>query len=114
MPDMSLRSGVQLSSIPTERFKDVAGCDEAVEELQEIVQFFRDPQLFAHLGAKLPSGVMLHGEPGTGKTLLAKALAGEAGIPFFATSGSDFVEKFVGVGASRVRELFARYVHGRE
>jgi cell division protease FtsH len=108
MPDMSLRSGAQLSSIPTERFKDVAGCDEAVEELQEIVQFFHDPQLFAHLGAKLPSGVMLHGEPGTGKTLLAKALAGEAGIPFFATSGSDFVEKFVGVGASRVRELFAK------
>ena len=108
IPNMGLRSDTQLSIVPAERFDDVAGCDEAVEELQEIVQFFRDPLLFAHLGAKLPSGVMLHGEPGTGKTLLAKALAGEAGIPFYATSGSDFVEKFVGVGASRVRELFEK------
>jgi cell division protease FtsH len=107
-PAMGLRSSAELDEVPRERFADVAGCDEAVEELEEIVQFFRDPARFAHLGAKLPSGVMLFGEPGTGKTLLAKALAGEAGIPFFATSGSDFVEKFVGVGASRVRELFAR------
>jgi cell division protease FtsH len=106
--DTSLPRSVELSEVPSERFGQVAGCDEAVEELDEIVQFFRDPSRFAHLGAKLPSGVMLYGEPGTGKTLLAKALAGEAGIPFFACSGSDFVEKFVGVGASRVRELFAK------
>jgi cell division protease FtsH len=106
--DMSLRKSTELAEVPRERFVDVAGCDEAVEELDEVVRFFRDPARFRHLGAKLPSGIMLYGEPGTGKTLLAKALAGEAGIPFFATSGSDFVEKFVGVGASRVRELFAR------
>jgi cell division protease FtsH len=108
LPDMSLRKSAEVADVPKERFADIAGCDEAIEELDEVVQFFRDPQRFEHLGAKLPSGIMLHGEPGTGKTLLAKALAGEAGIPFFATSGSDFVEKFVGVGASRVRELFQR------
>jgi cell division protease FtsH len=108
MPDMSLRRSAQLSTVPSERFADVAGCDEAVEELAEIVEFYRDSKRFAYLGAKLPSGIMLHGDPGTGKTLLAKALAGEAGLPFYATSGSDFVEKFVGVGASRVRELFAK------
>ncbi len=108
MPDMSLRQSAEVTTVPSERFVDVAGCDEAVEELAEIVQFFRDPTRFHLLGAKLPSGIMLHGEPGTGKTLLAKALAGEAGLPFYATSGSDFVEKFVGVGASRVRELFAK------
>jgi len=108
MPNMSLRASAEVAEVPSERFTDVAGCDEAVEELAEIVEFFTDPARFGHLGAKMPSGVMLHGEPGTGKTLLAKALAGEAGVPFFATSGSDFVEKFVGVGASRVRELFAR------
>jgi cell division protease FtsH len=107
-PDMSLRSSVEVTHVPRERFANIAGCDEVVEELEEVVQFFRDPSRFAHLGARLPSGIMLHGDPGTGKTLLAKALAGEAGIPFFATSGSDFVEKFVGVGASRVRELFAK------
>ena len=106
--DMSLRKTAELDAVRTERFADVAGCDEAVEELEEVAQFFRDPQRFRELGARLPSGIMLHGDPGTGKTLLAKALAGEAGIPFFATSGSDFVEKFVGVGASRVRELFEK------
>jgi cell division protease FtsH len=106
--DTSLRKSAELSTVPRERFADVAGCDEAVEELEEIVQFFRDPYRFQRLGAKLPSGVMLYGEPGTGKTLLAKAFAGEASIPFYAMSGSDFVEKFVGVGASRVRELFAK------
>jgi cell division protease FtsH len=106
LPDMSLRRSAELSTVPTERFGEVAGCDEAVEELAEIVEFYRDPKRFTYLGARLPSGIMLHGDPGTGKTLLAKALAGEAGLPFYATSGSDFVEKFVGVGASRVRELF--------
>jgi cell division protease FtsH len=106
--DTSLRKSAELTVVPGERFADVAGCDEAVEELEEIAEFFRDSHRFERLGAKLPSGVMLHGEPGTGKTLLAKAFAGEAGIPFFAMSGSDFVEKFVGVGASRVRELFAK------
>jgi cell division protease FtsH len=108
MFDTGLRKSAEVDEVPPQRFADVAGCDEAVEELEEVVAFFHDPSRFEHLGAKLPSGIMLHGEPGTGKTLLAKALAGEAGIPFFATSGSDFVEKFVGVGASRVRELFAK------
>jgi cell division protease FtsH len=108
MPDTSLRKSVELAAVPPERFADVAGVDEAVEELAELVDFFHEPARFHLLGAKMPSGVMLHGSPGTGKTLLAKALAGEAGVPFYAVSGSDFVEKFVGVGASRVRELFAR------
>jgi cell division protease FtsH len=108
MPDTGLRKSAQLVEVPKERFSDVAGCDEAVEELQEVVEFMREPERFQHLGAKLPSGIILHGDPGTGKTLLAKALAGEAGVPFYATSGSDFVEKFVGVGASRVRELFVK------
>jgi cell division protease FtsH len=108
MPDTSLRKDTELDEIPGQRFRDVAGVDEAVEELAEVVEFFQNPGRFEHLGAKLPSGIMLYGDPGTGKTLLAKALAGEAGIPFYATSGSDFVEKFVGVGASRVRELFAK------
>ena len=87
-------------------FKDVAGADEEKEELQEIVEFLKDPKKFARLGAKIPHGVLLMGPPGTGKTLLAKAVAGEAGVPFFSISGSDFVEMFVGVGASRVRDLF--------
>ncbi|MBN1515323.1 ATP-dependent zinc metalloprotease FtsH [Candidatus Sumerlaeota bacterium] len=87
-------------------FDDVAGVDEAKEELQEIVEFLKDPQKFSRLGAKIPKGVLLHGPPGTGKTLLAKAVAGEASVPFFSISGSDFVEMFVGVGASRVRDLF--------
>jgi cell division protease FtsH len=108
MPDTSLRRSAEVSTVPDVRFRDVAGCDEAVEELAEVVEYFRDPYRFARLGARLPSGIMLYGDPGTGKTLLAKALAGEAGVPFYAVSGSDFVEKFVGVGASRVRELFAK------
>ena len=87
-------------------FKDVAGADEEKEELEEIVQFLRDPQRYTELGAHIPKGVLLVGPPGTGKTLLAKAVAGEANVPFFSISGSDFVEMFVGVGASRVRDLF--------
>jgi len=106
--NMGLRQSTELTTVPGERFRDIAGVDEAVEELAEIVQYYKDPRRFDMLGARLPSGIMLHGDPGTGKTLLAKALAGEAGLPFYATSGSDFVEKFVGVGASRVRELFAK------
>ncbi|MGH9458991.1 MAG: ATP-dependent zinc metalloprotease FtsH [Thermoanaerobaculia bacterium] len=87
-------------------FKDVAGVDEAKVELQEIIEFLRDPQKFTKLGGKIPKGVLLMGPPGTGKTLLARAIAGEANVPFFSISGSDFVEMFVGVGASRVRDLF--------
>ena len=86
-------------------FKDVAGVDEAVEELQEIKEFLENPKKFQALGARIPKGVLLYGPPGTGKTLLARAVAGEAGVPFFSISGSDFVEMFVGVGASRVREI---------
>ncbi|MGI9186752.1 MAG: ATP-dependent metallopeptidase FtsH/Yme1/Tma family protein, partial [Gaiellales bacterium] len=91
---------------PKVTFKDVAGADEAVEELQEIKEFLENPKKFQSLGAKIPKGVLLFGPPGTGKTLLARAVAGEAGVPFFSISGSDFVEMFVGVGASRVRDLF--------
>ena len=87
-------------------FQDVAGVDEAKEELQEVIQFLRDPKKFQRLGGKIPKGVLLMGPPGTGKTLLAKAVSGEADVPFFSISGSDFVEMFVGVGASRVRDLF--------
>jgi len=87
-------------------FKDVAGIDEAKEELQEIIDFLKDPQKFQKLGGRIPKGVLLVGPPGTGKTLLARAIAGEANVPFFSISGSDFVEMFVGVGASRVRDLF--------
>jgi len=87
-------------------FKDVAGIEEAREELGEIVDFLKNPAMFAAVGARIPKGVLLSGEPGTGKTLLAKAIAGEAGVPFFSLSGSDFVEMYVGVGASRVRDLF--------
>lgn len=87
-------------------FKEVAGCEEAKEELQEIVEFLKNPAKFQKLGGKIPKGVLLAGAPGTGKTLLAKAVAGEAGVPFFSSSGSEFVEMFVGVGASRVRDLF--------
>ncbi len=87
-------------------FKDVAGVEEAKEELQEIVQFLKDPKKFTKLGGRIPKGVLLVGSPGTGKTLLARAVAGEAGVPFYSISGSDFVEMFVGVGASRVRDLF--------
>jgi len=91
---------------PKVTFDDVAGCDEAIEELQEIKDFLQSPAKFAAIGAKIPKGVLLVGPPGTGKTLLARAVAGEAGAPFFSISGSDFVEMFVGVGASRVRDLF--------
>jgi cell division protease FtsH len=87
-------------------FKDVAGCDEAKQELQEIIEFLKEPQKFQRLGGRIPKGALLLGPPGSGKTLLARAVAGEAGVPFFSMSGSDFVEMFVGVGASRVRDLF--------
>src|SRR5438045_1243476 len=87
-------------------FKDVAGVEEAKEELQEIIDFLKEPQKFQKLGGRIPKGVLLVGPPGTGKTLLARAIAGEANVPFFSISGSDFVEMFVGVGASRVRDLF--------
>ena len=93
---------------PAVTFADVAGCDEAVEELQEIKDFLKDPARFQAIGARIPKGVLLFGPPGTGKTLLARAVAGEAGAPFFPISGSDFVEMFVGVGASRVRDLFEK------
>src|SRR4051794_4710875 len=91
---------------PKITFRDVAGVDEAVQELEEIKDFLENPKRFQALGARIPKGVLLYGPPGTGKTLLARAVAGEAGVPFFSISGSDFVEMFVGVGASRVRDLF--------
>ncbi|NJL92552.1 MAG: ATP-dependent metallopeptidase FtsH/Yme1/Tma family protein [Anaerolineae bacterium] len=91
---------------PTVTFEDVAGADESKEELKEVVEFLKEPDKFIQLGARIPKGVLLVGSPGTGKTLLAKAVAGEAGVPFFSISGSEFVEMFVGVGASRVRDLF--------
>ena len=90
----------------TVTFNDVAGCDEEKEELVEVVDFLKNPRKYVEIGARIPKGVLLCGSPGTGKTLLAKAVAGEAGVPFFSISGSDFVEMFVGVGASRVRDLF--------
>src|SRR5207253_702957 len=89
-------------------FADVAGCDEAKYELQEIVDFLKNPDRYRQMGAKIPKGVLLSGPPGTGKTLLGRAVAGEARVPFFSMSGSDFVEMFVGVGAARVRDLFAQ------
>ncbi|PWN01896.1 cell division protein FtsH [Nocardioides silvaticus] len=92
--------------MPKSTFADVAGCDEAIEELGEIKEFLQEPAKFQAVGAKIPKGVLLYGPPGTGKTLLARAVAGEAGVPFYSISGSDFVEMFVGVGASRVRDLF--------
>ncbi len=92
--------------MPKTTFNDVAGCDEAIEELGEIKEFLQEPAKFQAVGAKIPKGVLLYGQPGTGKTLLARAVAGEAGVPFYSISGSDFVEMFVGVGASRVRDLF--------
>jgi cell division protease FtsH len=91
---------------PQVTFNDVAGNEEAKQELEEVVEFLKEPQKFASLGARIPKGVLLVGPPGTGKTLVAKAVAGEAGVPFFSISGSEFVEMFVGVGASRVRDLF--------
>ncbi|HLE40813.1 MAG TPA: ATP-dependent zinc metalloprotease FtsH, partial [Nitrospirota bacterium] len=102
------KSRAKLSSSTQKKvtFKEVAGADEAKEELQEIIEFLREPQKFQKLGGKIPKGVLLVGPPGTGKTLLARAIAGEAGVPYLSISGSDFVEMFVGVGASRVRDLF--------
>ena len=102
------KSRAKLSSSTQKKvtFKDVAGADEAKEELHEIIEFLREPQKFQKLGGRIPKGVLLMGAPGTGKTLLARAVAGEANVPFFSISGSDFVEMFVGVGASRVRDLF--------
>ncbi len=100
------RARIVDSQKPTVTFGDVAGVEEAREELKEVVEFLREPQKFVALGARIPKGVLLVGSPGTGKTLLAKAVAGEAGVPFFSISGSEFVEMFVGVGASRVRDLF--------
>lgn len=100
------RAKLYNKDMPKVTFADVAGVDEAIEELEEIKEFLKEPQKFQAVGAKIPRGVLLYGPPGTGKTLLAKAVAGEAGVPFFTISGSDFVEMFVGVGASRVRDLF--------
>ncbi|MGQ9815680.1 MAG: AAA family ATPase, partial [Candidatus Roseilinea sp.] len=94
------------SETPVVTFADVAGCDESKMELVEVVEFLKNPEKFIQLGARIPKGVLLVGPPGSGKTLLAKAVAGEAGVPFFSLSGSEFVELFVGVGASRVRDLF--------
>ncbi|MGO4956722.1 ATP-dependent zinc metalloprotease FtsH [Luteococcus sp. Sow4_B9] len=100
------KAKVASKDTPKNTFADVAGCAEAIEELQEIREFLAEPAKFQRVGAKIPRGVLLYGPPGTGKTLLARAVAGEAGVPFFSISGSDFVEMFVGVGASRVRDLF--------
>jgi cell division protease FtsH len=100
------RAKLVTKDTPKTTFADVAGVDEAIEELQEIKEFLQNPAKFQAIGAKIPKGVLLYGPPGTGKTLLARAVAGEAGVPFYAISGSDFVEMFVGVGASRVRDLF--------
>ncbi|MEX2227084.1 MAG: ATP-dependent metallopeptidase FtsH/Yme1/Tma family protein, partial [Dehalococcoidia bacterium] len=100
------RARMFVGNKPTVTFSDVAGVDEAKEELAEVVEFLKYPEKFASLGARIPRGVLLVGPPGTGKTLLSRAVAGEAGVPFFSISGSEFVEMFVGVGASRVRDLF--------
>ncbi len=100
------RAKLVTKEMPQVTFQDVAGSDEAIEELEEIKDFLKDPSKFQAVGARIPKGVLLYGPPGTGKTLLARAVAGEAGVPFYAISGSDFVEMFVGVGASRVRDLF--------
>ena len=100
------KAKIVTKDMPKTTFADVAGADEAVEELDEIKDFLQDPAKFQAVGAKIPKGVLLYGPPGTGKTLLARAVAGEAGVPFYSISGSDFVEMFVGVGASRVRDLF--------
>ena len=103
------QSGVKLSDEKTKvKFDDVAGAKEAKEELKEVVDFLRYPQKFLEVGAKIPKGVLLLGSPGVGKTLLARAVAGEANVPFFHISGSEFVEMFVGVGAARVRDLFKK------
>jgi cell division protease FtsH len=101
------RATVEPAAVPTTRFRDVAGCDEAIADLTEMVTFLREPERFTRTGAKPPKGALLVGPPGTGKTLLARAVAGEASVPFFAVTGSSFVEVFVGLGASRARDLFA-------
>ena len=100
------RAKVWTSDMPKVTFDDVAGCIEAKEELKEVIEFLKKPKRFQKLGAKIPKGALLIGPPGTGKTLLARAVAGEAGVPFYSLSGAEFVEMFVGVGASRVRDLF--------
>src|SRR5207247_425829 len=100
------RARMFMGNRPTITFQDVAGVEEAKQELQEVVEFLKSPGRFAAMGARIPKGVLLVGPPGTGKTLLSRAVAGEAGVPFFSISGSEFVEMFVGVGASRVRDLF--------
>ncbi|HSX66352.1 ATP-dependent zinc metalloprotease FtsH [Nocardioides sp.] len=102
------RAKLITKDMPKTTFQDVAGCEEAIEELGEIKEFLQEPAKFQAVGAKIPKGVLLYGPPGTGKTLLARAVAGEAGVPFYSISGSDFVEMFVGVGASRVRDLFTQ------
>ena len=102
------RARFQMQAKTGVMFDDVAGIEEAKEELQEVVNFLQEPERFTSVGAKIPKGVLLVGSPGTGKTLMAKAIAGEAGVPFFSISGSEFVEMFVGVGASRVRDLFKK------
>ena len=103
-----IKAKVASESDDVKTFSDVAGCDEEKEDLEELVDFLKDPKKFTELGARIPKGVLLVGPPGTGKTLLAKAVAGEAGVPFLSISGSDFVEMYVGVGASRVRDLFTQ------
>jgi cell division protease FtsH len=104
----NVSAGTVRTYTSTVLFKDVAGCDEAVDEVREMVDFLREPERFARVGAHIPSSVLLYGPPGTGKTLIAKALAAEAEVPFFAVSGSEFIEMYVGVGAKRIRDLFAR------
>src|SRR5215217_4271651 len=107
-PNQQSENAQMQGELPSVRFSDVAGCDEAVQEASELVDFLNAPGEYRRLGAKMPSGLMLYGPPGTGKTLLAKAVAGEAGAAFYAMSGSDFVEMYVGVGAARVRDVFAK------
>lgn len=102
------KKSYQKAGVPTTRFRDVAGLEESVDELQDLVTFLKEGNKYTEMGAKMPRGVLMVGDPGTGKTLIARALAGEAGVPFFATSGSEFVEMYVGVGASRIRTLFKK------
>ena len=102
------KSKAKLSKMSTTKFSDVAGCEEEKLELAEIVDFLKNPQKYVDMGARVPKGVLLYGEPGTGKTLLARAVAGEAGVPFFYTTGSDLVEMYVGVGAGRVRDMLKK------
>ena len=102
------KSRAQLETKTKVRFSDVAGCDEEKQEMEEIIDYLKYPKKFQKMGARIPKGILLCGHPGTGKTLLAKAVAGEANVPFYSISGSDFVEMFVGVGASRVRDMFKK------